>query len=254
MSVAPVPSVTSAEITPEHPAYERLLAARRVPHLSELTLGLLHKFNNLFTGIMFLTEECAAHAEAGEPVGERLEEIFAMLRQSHTFVDRITRLHIDEAEEDAGYHELDADIAAQLDLAGLLLPRGTALVHQPAAERLTYYASQRALVEIVLHLVGNCGEVLPKHGGAVTITSRVPEGRESSVEVEVRDNGPGFPAELLPRLFAALITSKDAKRHAGLGLMRCRELARSFGGDLIARNHPEGGAVVTLSLPQDNNQ
>jgi signal transduction histidine kinase len=252
MPVVPAQSLVSSAITPEHPAYVRLLAARRAPHLSELTLGLLHKFNNLFTGIMFLAEEASTRAAAGEPVSERLDEILETLRQSHTFIDRITRLHVDEAEEDAGYHELDADIAAQLDLARLLLPRGTALTHQPAAERLTYYASQRALTEILLHSIGNCGEALPKRGGAVTITSRVPVDREGFVEIELRDNGPGFSEEALPRLFTALFTTKDPRRHAGLGLLQCRELARFFGGELIAGNHPEGGAVVTLSLPRDN--
>lgn len=220
--------------------------------MSELTLGLLHKFNNLFTGVMFLTEECLACEEAGEPVAERLREILTTLRQSHTYVDRITHLHLDEAEEDAGYHELDVDIAAQLDLARLLLPRGATLTHHPAEERLTFYASQRALSEILLHVVGNCGEALPKRGGAVSVTSRPQADREGFVEIEIRDNGPGFSDEALRSVFSALFTTKETARHAGLGLLHCRELARSFGGDLTVRNHPEGGAVVTLVLPQDN--
>jgi two-component system C4-dicarboxylate transport sensor histidine kinase DctB len=237
---------------PEPAGYQQLLAARKAPQLSELTLGLLHKFNNIFTGVLFLTEECLTREEAGEPVGERLREILATLRESHRFVARITHLHLDEAEEDAGYHELDAVIAAQLDLARLLLPRGTALTHQPAGERLTFYASQRALCEILLNVIGNCGEALPKRGGTVTITSGRDPAQEGRVVVEVRDNGPGFTEEALGRLFVSLSTTKDEKRHAGLGLLRSRELARSFGGELTAGNHPEGGAVVILMLPEAN--
>ncbi len=233
----------------DHPAYRHLLTRQKAPHLSELTLGLLHKFNNLYTGVMFLAEDCQARAEAGEAVGERLGEVLDTLRQAHAYIDRVTQLHIDEEEEDAGYHELDAVIAHQLDLARLLLPRGTALTHAPAEERLTFYASRRALSEILLHLVGNCGEALPKRGGAVTIASRAEAGQ---VTVEIRDNGPGFSAEARRSLFTSFHTTKDENRHAGLGLRRCRELARSFGGDVTADNHSEGGAVVTLTLPRDN--
>lgn len=252
VSSLPSGSLSPSEIGLEHPAYRRLLAAQKSPHLSELTLGLLHKFNNLFTGVMFLTEECLAREEAGETVGERLREILSTLRNSHTFVDRITRLHLDESEEDAGYHELDAAIAGQLDLARLLLPRGTVLTHVPAEERLTFYASQRVLSEILLHVVGNAGEVLPKRGGTVLISSRLDSAQEGWVIVEIRDNGPGFAVETLRHLFVSLCTTKNEIRHAGLGLMRCRELARSFGGDLTVANHPEGGAVIVLALPRDN--
>lgn len=247
------PELTTTAIGLDDPAYRRLLAARKAPHLSELTLGLLHKFNNLFTGIMFLTEESMTRSEAGEPVAERLQEILNTLKESHTYVDRITRLHLDESEEDAGYHELDVVIAQHLDLAKLLLPRGTAVTQQSSEERLTFYASERALVEILLHVIGNSGEAIPKRGGAITITTRQTPGDEAFVQVEVRDNGPGFAAEVMPHLFVSLCTTKDKSRHAGLDLLRCRELARAFGGDLAAGNHPEGGAVVTLTLPRDNN-
>jgi len=245
-----VPSAISLD----HPACRFLLAHPNAPHLSELTLGLLHKFNNLFTGVMFLTTECLTREEAGEPVAERLREILATLQEAHTCVNRITQLHLDEGEEEAGYHELDVAIAGQLDLARLLLPRGAVLTHAPADERLTFYASQRALREILLHVVGNCGEALPKRGGTVVITTRIDADHDGQIAVEIRDNGPGFPEETLGQLFVPFSTSKDASRHAGLGLLRCRELARAFGGDLTADNHPGGGAVVTLTLPRDNPQ
>jgi C4-dicarboxylate-specific signal transduction histidine kinase len=236
----------------DHPAYRHLLARQKAPHLSELTLGLLHKFNNVFTGVMFLTEECVTKEGAGESVGGRLREILGLLQQAHTYIDRVTRLHLDDAEEDAGYHELDAVIADQLDLARLLLPRGTVLTHAPAGERLTFYASQRALCEILLHLFGNCGEALPKRGGAVTISSHADATGAGTVTVEIHDNGPGFSADALQQLFVSSCTTKDETHHAGLGLWRCRDLARTFGGDLTAGNHPTGGAVVTLTLPRDN--
>ena len=245
------PHPRSSGTESDHPAYRHLLARQNATHLSELTLGLLHKFNSLFTGVTFLIEECLTREQAGEPVAERLREIAATLREAHVYVNRVTDLHSDEEEDDAGYYDLDAVIADRLDLARLLLPRGAALTYFPAEERLSFYASRRAVEEIILHVVGNAGEALPQRGGAVTITSRLDARQSSRVTIEIRDNGSGFAPEALDRLFVSLGTTKKERRHAGLGLLRCRQLADSFGGDLSAENHPDGGAVVTLTLPRD---
>lgn len=250
-SPAPAASALS-QIGRDHPAYPHILAGQKAPRVSELTLGLLHRFNNLFTGVMFLTEDCAAKAEAGEPLGAQLSEMLDRLKQAHACVNRITRLHADEEEDDAGYYELDVVLADQLDLVRLLLPRGTTVTHTLAEERLTFYASQRAVCEILLEVVGNSADALPRRGGALSITSRLVPGNDATVAVEIRDNGPGFAAEILDGLFVSCGTTKDQSRHPGFGLRHCRELARTFGGDLIAGNHPEGGAVVTLTLPRDN--
>lgn len=239
---------------PEHPVYRYLLARQESPHLTALTLGLLHKFNNIYTGVTFLMAECLTREEAGESVADRLREIQATLHEAHQCIDRIAQLHAEETDDEAGYHELDALIASHLDLAKLLLPRGTALQHIPASERLAFYANPRVLAHILLHALGNCGEALPKRGGSVTIRSRLHGGEGAFVAIEIRDNGPGFSPETLDRLFTPFCTTKDESQHVGLGLLYSRELARKFGGDLIAGNHLDGGAVVTLILPRDNPQ
>jgi C4-dicarboxylate-specific signal transduction histidine kinase len=202
--------------------------------------------------VTFLIEECMAREQAGEPVAERLQEIAATLREAYAYVNRVANLHSDEEEDDAGYYELDAVIAGHLELARLLLPRGSSLNYLPADERLSFYASRRAVEEILLHVVGNCGEALPHRGGAVTISGRPDDRQADRVRIEIRDNGPGFAAEALERLFVSFETTKKESLHAGIGLLRCRNLARSFGGDLTAENHSDGGAVVTLTLPRDN--
>jgi C4-dicarboxylate-specific signal transduction histidine kinase len=69
----------------------------------------------------------------------------------------------------------------------------------------------------------------------------------STVEIAVRDDGPGFRPELLaspPRPFA---TTKPGG--TGLGLYTAARLVAASGGSLRRENAPGGGAVVTLRLP-----
>jgi two-component system, OmpR family, sensor histidine kinase BaeS len=72
----------------------------------------------------------------------------------------------------------------------------------------------------------------------------------------VRDHGPGFAPDALSRAFerfyrADASRSRDPHGRAGsgLGLAIARALAEAQGGHLEAANHPEGGAVFTLTLP-----
>ncbi len=71
--------------------------------------------------------------------------------------------------------------------------------------------------------------------------------------ITVRDSGPGIPEEALPHIFERFYRGDRSRSRAeggtGLGLSIARKLAQAHGGDLLAANHPEGGAVFTLVLP-----
>ena len=73
----------------------------------------------------------------------------------------------------------------------------------------------------------------------------------NSVQITVRDTGHGIPADLLPVLFERFSKGNSKNRDkdsTGLGLAISKKLANALGGDLTARNHPQGGAEFTLTF------
>ncbi len=80
--------------------------------------------------------------------------------------------------------------------------------------------------------------------------------REGLLSFTVRDNGPGIPAAVQPRLFE-LFTSgyrgSDSKRGVGLGLAICKTIVEAHEGRIAAWNADEGGAVVQVELPMKQN-
>ncbi len=67
------------------------------------------------------------------------------------------------------------------------------------------------------------------------------------VELRIRDRGPGFPEELLDRLFEPYVTDKP--RGSGLGLAVVKKIVEEHGGIIWAENGEGGGATITIRLP-----
>jgi signal transduction histidine kinase len=99
------------------------------------------------------------------------------------------------------------------------------------------------LRQLLLNLVRNAREAMAQ-GGALRVTTR---GGEGSVEVEIRDNGPGIPRERLARIFDPFFTTKE--RGTGLGLAMAQEIAQEHGGQLTCDTAPGAGTAFTLRLP-----
>ncbi len=74
--------------------------------------------------------------------------------------------------------------------------------------------------------------------------------RPGQLRLVVRDHGPGLPRGDEARVFEKFYRAPGSPvGGTGLGLAISRGLLRALGGDITARNHPEGGAEFTLELP-----
>jgi two-component system sensor histidine kinase CpxA len=73
-----------------------------------------------------------------------------------------------------------------------------------------------------------------------------------SIIVEVRDHGPGVPEEMLPHLFEPFTRAEKARDRPsggyGLGLAIADRAIRLYGGNIIARNDPQGGLIICIRL------
>ena len=107
------------------------------------------------------------------------------------------------------------------------------------------YADRQRVVQVFQNLVQNAIQHSPP-GSRVSIEAgSAPEGR--AVWCAVRDAGPGFAPEDLRRLFEPFYTRRQGG--TGLGLSIAQRIVEQHGGRIEANNHPEGGAVVTVTLP-----
>ena len=69
------------------------------------------------------------------------------------------------------------------------------------------------------------------------------------LQLQIRDNGPGLHESVRAQLFEPFVTTKPAGIGLGLGLTLSAGIIAEAGGSLSADNHPQGGAVFTITLP-----
>jgi signal transduction histidine kinase/CheY-like chemotaxis protein len=70
-----------------------------------------------------------------------------------------------------------------------------------------------------------------------------------SVVVKITDNGCGIPASELDKIWVAFYTTKDASRHAGLGLSACLRIMEEMRGRIDVESEPGVGAAFTVTVP-----
>ncbi|ABW13250.1 integral membrane sensor signal transduction histidine kinase [Parafrankia sp. EAN1pec] len=138
-------------------------------------------------------------------------------------------------------------------------------LHLDADPGLAVDADPDMLRQAVDNLVANAIRHAPP-GTAVDVRAGPGEAGRTVV-VRVRDRGPGFPPDFLPRAFERFSRADAARTRdhggtgtsgnssgtglggTGLGLAIAAAVARAHQGTATAANHPDGGAVVTLTLP-----
>jgi signal transduction histidine kinase len=138
-------------------------------------------------------------------------------------VSQVLNTTLDLAEAEAGALKIDRH---PMDLSEAL--RQLIYLYQPAmAERqqeLTADLRRPSKIRISLH----------SHDG--------------SAELVVEDNGPGFPPDISARAFERFVKGKHSPGH-GLGLAFVDAVVQSHGGRIKIFDGPQGGAVISVSLP-----
>lgn len=99
------------------------------------------------------------------------------------------------------------------------------------------------LAEALQNLLKNCAEHTPD-GGKIDIICK---DNPLYTGIVLHDSGSGFAPEDLPHLFERFYRgSTDDSTGYGIGLALCRSIVLRQGGTILAKNHPQGGAMFQL--------
>ncbi|WP_420128377.1 sensor histidine kinase [Longimicrobium sp.] len=104
------------------------------------------------------------------------------------------------------------------------------------------------LQQVVLNVIVNAEQALHGRGGTLRVTMSEAAEPAHCVVVEIWNDGPPIPPDVLPHIFDPLFTTKAGDEGTGLGLFICRRIVREHGGWMDVRSDADGTAFV-IRLP-----
>ena len=243
----------------------QLMRSEKLAALGTLLSGVAHEINNPLSNISTSCEILAEEvSHGGTPFQkELLEQIDAETWRAR----RIVRSLLDYAR-DRDFKKEALPLAGLVDdTLRLIRGRVPATTHLSVSipPGMTVAGDRQRLQQVLLNLIGNALEAFGGSGGSGDLS--VEAGRTSmplpsgflvfgqcpvpgeSVEIAVRDNGHGIPAEILPRIFDPFFTTKDVGKGMGLGLFIVFEIVEEHGGCIAVQSEAGRGTTFLVRLP-----
>ncbi len=225
----------------------RLIAAQRSAAWGEVARRLAHEIKNPLTPIQLSAERL--QFKLAEKLGSSDAEMLA--RGTQTIINQVQAMKrmVDDFRD---YARLPAPELAPLDLnaligevLGLYESSSADITIDLASDLPPVLGDPTQLRQIIHNLVRNAEDALEGRPGACIELQTVRRGRHACLHIN--DNGPGFPVELLPRIFEPYVTTKA--KGTGLGLPIVKKIVDEHLGSIEISNAPTGGARIVICLP-----
>jgi len=235
-------------------AYEGMARSDRLASLGQLSASVAHEINNPLAGVLnyAVLMERILTAE-GIPPG-RAEEFRRYLQAAAHETARVGRIVTSllsfarQSTPQRAPHDLEELVRSTVPLVAHRLELQGTVLALDFAERLPVLSCDGSqLRQVILNLLLNAAEAL-RSGGTITVRGRGGP-RAGTVMLEVDDDGPGIPREIMGRLFDPFFTTKAEGGGTGLGLPVVFGIVAAHGGSIELTNRPEGGARATVTLP-----
>jgi two-component system NtrC family sensor kinase len=226
-------------------AQEQLLQAEKMSAIGRLVSGVAHELNNPLTAILGyaqLLETEGLHERALDFV----QKLYKQTQRTHRIVQNLLSFSRQRKpfKQSLDLRRVLEDVLA---LREYDLHLNNIIVHTDVPAVLSaIVGDSHQLEQVFLNIINNAVDAIleQSRGGQLKVRIRDEGGQ---VCVEFHDSGPGILD--LQRIFDPFFTTKGVGKGTGLGLSICYGIVKEHGGEVIARNHPEGGAIIEVRLP-----
>ncbi len=232
-------------------AQDDLVQAGKLSALGHMAAGISHELNQPLAAIQSFSENAQvflARGQADKAAGNlgRIADLTGRMAR----IIKNLRAFSKKQGEALGDVALGRVVDDAIEIAAARLrAEGVALAWQrPEAEIVAQGGAVR-LQQVVLNLISNAVDAMAE-GADKRIEISLSESA-ADAQIIVRDTGPGLEAP--EKIFEPFYTTKSTGNGdgMGLGLSISYGIVQSFGGAIKGENHPEGGAVFTVTLPKE---
>jgi len=244
----------------------QLAQSQKMQAIGQLAGGVAHDFNNLLTAIQLRLDELLHRHPVGDPSYEGLNEI---RQTSLRAADLVRKLLAFSRKQTVQRETLElGELISEFEvLLRRLLREDVKLVTDYGRDLPQVRADKSQLETAVMNLAVNARDALRSHGaadgGAPTVrirTARLTQAEARTLGfpeapaagcalIEVADNGPGIPPEVMAKIFEPFFTTKPVGEGTGLGLATVYGIVKQADGWIHVDSEPGKGAAFRIFLP-----
>jgi PAS domain S-box-containing protein len=227
---------------------KRLTQSEKLAALGQFVAGIAHELNNPLQGVL-------GHLELLRVTGAFPKHLRKEVQTIYREADRAAKI-VRNLLVFAGSRRLARRAVSLPPILQKVIALRSAACRAADIEVVRHYDQKMPRVQsdplllhqVFLNIMMNAEQAIVATGkpGRIEITSMKSEDR---VITTVRDTGHGISDEALSRIFEPFYTTKEVGKGTGLGLAIAYGIVQEHGGEIIAANHPEGGAMFTVELP-----
>ncbi len=235
-------------------AAERMLHVEKMATIGKMAAVVAHEINNPLSGILTYSKLVKRWIERGifddEPKRhEMAENLDLVATESRRCGDLVKNLLSFSRSNPINLEwiALNPIVERVVKLAAHKLEMGAIQIHVDTGTDLPVVRADAAQIEqVLLALTMNAIDAMP-HGGNLWINTSVTD--HSELLLQVRDDGMGIPAEILPRLFEPFLTTKDTGKGVGLGLAISHNIVERHNGRIEVESQVGRGTTFNVFLP-----
>ena len=220
-----------------------------------ITPGLVHEMNNLLTGIYFNLETIRELFDASHIATESLNEINQSVERIKELLGRTAQVHLNAAEREINYHDLEVLVSSQLDLLRLLYPRTFKVTVTPPARPVHVHVAEFPFRVALLSAGLVARQLAREPKSAICLSIYTPENLETLLPASLRFPNPGvavgisIPAGAAP--LSAIDSAADTAMLGNVTLASASSIMHGLGGALYLLEEQHGKpAQVLLVLPE----
>jgi len=236
----------SVDITDKKKTEEALYQAEKLAAVGRLAAGIAHELNNPLGNIIGYAKLLLQSGNLGDWEREKLSVI---IEQAQKGSDIIRGLLEFSHQRPLELREVNINNSIERVLSSMesLFKIGNIRVKKEFNLIPPVMADEKQIEQVFYNIILNAVQALEgRSEGCIEINTM---NLNSSVQVSIKDNGPGIPKEHLSLIFDPFFTTKPPGKGTGLGLSICSEIIKKHGGSIWVESRPGEGAVFNILLP-----
>ena len=248
------------DITERKHLESQLQQARRMEAIGRLAGGIAHDFNNLLTIIKGYTEMALKRPKVPAEVHADVERIDDASERASSLVRQLLAFSRRQMMQPKVI-DLNSIVMGLDKLLRRLMDEGIEMRTMPGKDLGTIKADPAQIEQVIMNLVVNARDAMPKGGRLTVETSNVEldEAYASEhvtvkpgryVRLAVSDTGLGMSAETVAHIFEPFYTTKESGRGTGLGLSTVYGIVKQSGGYIWVYSEPGKGSTFKVYLPR----